>query len=455
MSKFSTGPVAVQRGGPEAARRAALAPAGPVGGAALGRPQARPLGTITDLPSARMSAGKIDPSRGYLSPEEGVAAGRVERYALQAVAREALPGHRVGACLRWVHGGAGGKRRGRGRPPARGVEVWRKVGERKAFYGGLVTCGSVFVCPPCAAKIAERRRGELEEAITNHRAAGGGVLIAAFTFSHGRADILALILGAMLAAFEGFKSGRAWVALVEGWGLVGDVRVVEVTWSWRNGWHPHLHVLWFTRCPLEPEDVASLQEDFSARWGAMLAREGLHASGERGCRVQATYGAVADYVAKFGHEPTRELPWGVTAELVKSHAKRGHLAHLTPFDLLRAALASPAKAPHHLALFREYVAAFKGATQLKWSRGLREKLLPEREELTDAEIAARLETPAERLGRLSLDDWRRVLYARQRAELLRAAELGEWPEVLAFVAALPPVPVGREPRVSAWEVNRR
>jgi hypothetical protein len=432
-----------------------------VGGGATKPPQASvsaagaALGTITELPSGGMSAGKIDPLRGYLSAEEATAAGRVERYALQAVAREALPGHRVGACLRWVHGGSGPKKRGRGRPVARGVEVWRKVGERKAFYGGLMTCGSVFVCPPCAAKIAERRRVELEQAISNHRVAGGGVLIAAFTFSHSRADVLALILGAMLEAFKGFKSGRAWVALVEGWGLVGDIRAVEVTWSVQNGWHPHLHVLWFTQCPLGPEDVASLEEDFSARWRVVLAREGLRASGAHGCRVQATYGAVADYVAKFGYESERELPWGVTAELVKSHAKRGRRKHLTPFDLLRQALASPDQAPRFLALFKEYVAAFKGTTQLKWSRDLREKVLPDTEEVSDAEIAARLEAPAERLGRLSLDDWRRVLHANQRAELLRVAELGEWPDVLAFVAALPGVPGGREPRVSVWEINRR
>ncbi len=442
----------VQGGGPDAAA-GCVRSAGPVVGRERGSPQAGPLGTITDLPSGRMSVGKIDPSRVYLSPEEAAAAGRVERYALQAVAREALPDHRVGACLRWVHGGAG--RKGRGRPPARGVDIWRKVGERKAFYGGLVTCGNGWVCPPCAAKIAERRRAELEEAISNHRAAGGGVVIAAFTFAHTRADVLAVILGAALDAFKGFKSGRGWVALVEGWGLAGDVRAVEVTWSIRNGWHPHLHVLWFTQCPLAPEDVESLQEDFALRWGAMLGREGLRASQEHGCRVQATYGAVADYVAKFGHEPEREQPWGVTAEMAKAHAKRGRQKNPTPFDLLRRALASPTEAPRYLALFREYVAAFKGTTQLKWSRGLRDRLLPDREELTDAEIAARLEAPAERLGRLSLEDWRQVLYSARRAELLRVAELGEWPDVVAFVAALPRVPVGREPRLSEWEVNRR
>jgi hypothetical protein len=303
--------------------------------------------------------------------------------------------------------------------------------------------------------VAERRRGELEEGISTHRADGGGVVIAAFTFSHMRADVLAVILGAALEAFRQFKAGRAWMMLVEGWGLVGDIRAVEVTWSIRNGWHPHLHVLWFTSCPLGVEDVASLQEDFSERWGAMLAREGLHASEGHGCRVQVTYGAVADYVAKFGYIPERELPWGVTAELVKAHAKRGRLTHLTPFDLLRQALAAPETAPRDLALFREYMAAFRGTTQLKWSRGLRDRLLPDQAEQTDAEVAARLDSPAERLGRLCLDAWRKVLYSGQRAELLRVAELGEWDDVEAFVAALPMVPVERIPRVSEWEVDRR
>lgn len=35
----------------------------------------------------------------------------------------------------------------------------------KAFYQGLMACGGVWTCPVCAAKVSERRRQELKEAI--------------------------------------------------------------------------------------------------------------------------------------------------------------------------------------------------------------------------------------------------------------------------------------------------
>ena len=40
---------------------------------------------------------------------------------------------------------------------------------------GLQTCGSVWVCPVCGAKVVERRRGEIQQAMAMHRACGGEV----------------------------------------------------------------------------------------------------------------------------------------------------------------------------------------------------------------------------------------------------------------------------------------
>lgn len=126
--------------------RAASASAAGRGGAA-----GAALGTITKSPAAS-AMGR-----------------RVERYALQAVARDILPKSRTALCLRTRIKGGGG------------VGVWKCEHAGTAHYSGLIVCGSVWTCPVCAAKISEKRRGELNAAIGQHQQSGGDVLLLTLT----------------------------------------------------------------------------------------------------------------------------------------------------------------------------------------------------------------------------------------------------------------------------------
>jgi len=91
---------------------------------------------------------------------------RLFRWALQAEARQWLPHERVAECLRVVN------------PMALGVEVLHAPRQQAAHYKSLIVCGSVWMCPLCAAKISERRRSEeLEPAIKRHIEGGGAVYL--------------------------------------------------------------------------------------------------------------------------------------------------------------------------------------------------------------------------------------------------------------------------------------
>ncbi len=63
-----------------------------------------------------------------------------------------------------------------------------------------------------------------------------------------------------------------------------------------------------------------------------LAMDRMH-----GLRLQETFGAVADYVAKSGRGLARPS-WGPGAELGRAHVKSGRGDRYTPFDLLREVL---------------------------------------------------------------------------------------------------------------------
>src|SRR6266699_746932 len=121
---------------------------------------------------------------------------RLLRWALQAEARAILPKERVAECLRVIN------------PMSIGVQVLHSPEHQIAHYKSLIICGSVWMCPLCAAKISERRRDELERAITHHIEHQGAVFMATYTVSHTRQDTLSVLLQAFLRARKRLKQGK-------------------------------------------------------------------------------------------------------------------------------------------------------------------------------------------------------------------------------------------------------
>jgi hypothetical protein len=142
----------------------------------------------------------------------------------------------------------------------------------------------------------------------------------------------------------------------------------------------------------------------------------------------------ADYIAKFGREPS----WSEADELTKSHSKVGGRStrgegHVTPFKLLEWYLAGDTKAGE---LFREYAIAFEGKRMLSWSPGLKKSLNVA--ELTDDQLADQDDPmPEEHLvSTLDGDEWRLVLERDARGELLYIAAKNGAQGVACFLIEL-------------------
>lgn len=323
------------------------------------------------------------------------------RYALQDTARKLLPKERVSQCRRMVM------------PQTPGVEIWANLQSQIARYRNLMVCGSVWVCPVCAVNISEERRHDLDAGVTEAVRRGWSVYLETFTFRHKFRDGLKPMLDAALAARRAALQGRAYDDLQCSAHVVGRVTATEVTRG-ANGWHPHFHSLVFF---LPGGDPARYAEWMSTRWLQVLDRKGLSGNGHA-YRFDRTFGAVGDYVAKFGRDPEKE-PWGVSAELVKWHTKTGRMSgSMTPFQLLEAAPEVPPAAR----AFREYAEAFKGRHQLQWSPYLRRALIPDRKEISDQEAAnASGDVSMEIVAQLDRSVWKTVLANGARAEVLHAA----------------------------------
>jgi hypothetical protein len=168
---------------------------------------------------------------------------------------------------------------------------------------------------------------------------------------------------------------RDYKALRASAGLTHTIKVTEAPWSPANGWHPHLHVLYF----LEPDcDVAALSAALTGAWLPSLKAAGFSASARRGVDVKATWDAVSQYVTKLGRT------WGAADELTKANTKRGRKDSFSPWDLLRSAADTDNQL--HAKLFAEFALTMKGTHQLQWSR--RFKGIVGVEDRTDDDLAA-------------------------------------------------------------------
>jgi len=396
----------------------------------LGGDGTRVLGTYTGIAALGTSGGvesknSGQPVAGRGQNADAAGSALVKRYALQSVARSWLPEERVEFCMRGV------------RAPL--VSLYCSPARRSASLGGVMVCGSVWACPVCAAKIAERRRAELAGAMRTWTEGGGVVLVAALTFSHRPNEALAPMLERFLGAYRRMWGNKAGKTIRERFGVEHSVRALEVTHGDANGWHPHVHVLLFLRGEV---DVKALEDALYAAWEQAARASGLSMTRERGVVLQPATDGAALYIAKWGHEPERRA-WEAPDELTKANSKRGRDGRRTPFDLLRAGLAGE-DADARL-LFREFAAAFKGRHQLQPSRGAWAALGVKTR--TDEEVARAREGDAYLLALLEPHEFRVIVGNDAVPELLLSARDGDLEAVNAFLADfdLPP----REPLVAA------
>jgi len=300
------------------------------------------------------------------------------------------------------------------------VDVHYSPKIKRAHYGGLMICGRVWVCPLCAAKITERRRIELEKACVD----GLSFFMVTITLQHNAKDKLKDLIEDLSQAWRKVTSGRGWQDIKAKYKLVGSVTGREVTYGLSNGWHPHLHVLYYSRLPLEKINTDSIRIFISDRFGLAVAKVGRYASPLRGVNVIKGNDITSKYVVKAGLEDDNKKTWSLISEITKAPAKIGMMRgeHYTPFQLVDLWMCGDRAAGGR---FVEYDQAMRARKQLTYSRGLRE-LLKIGAEVTDQELAEAQDQEARLFAMLSPDGWRQVLKSGKRGALLEVVSFGDY-----------------------------
>ena len=370
-----------------------------------------PLGKNTRFASRLSRIGHYT----KLSPAERAAQNRLVRWQRQSMAARIMHDQRVAKCYRV-----------RLKPF---VEVLHSQRIHKAHFGGLMICGSVWMCPICAAKITERRRIELESV----NASELSCFMVTLTLQHTCDDTLKIVQCHLSEAWRKMKSGRWYPKFQKEFLIVGSVTGTEITYGLEFGWHPHKHVLVWSRLSDHQIDSSLIRDKISERFEYILAKMGRYVSPIHGVDVRKGDDLLRKYVAKFGHEP-KVSGWSLAAEITKAPVKNGLQFgdHYTSFQLLDLYLAGDMQAGK---LFREYAITMKGTKQLVWSRYTREMLGLD-QEMSDEELAAMQEQDAVILALLKPEHWRVILRKEKRAALLEVANTGNVEYLRVFLASL-------------------
>lgn len=266
------------------------------------------------------------------------------------------------------------------------VQVQRE-GERVSIVG-LETCGSVWACPTCAARIYAKRAEQLGQAFESWQSSEPTMVT--LTVRHGRADNLQTLRRGLAKAWEYLWRGRAGMARRKNWGIRHWVRAIEVSHG-PNGWHPHIHAFVFAMHPIG--DAA--KRELAMAWRrAVVSALGFkfRPSVRRGVDVRPR-GCARQYLAKMGLE-------------IHAITKRGRTsAHRSPWQIAADAARGDARA---VGLWQEYVRAMFGTRQLTWSRGAKERFALE--DVSDDE-AAKEPALAELLAQWTGKAWDRHRWA--------------------------------------------
>lgn len=250
----------------------------------------------------------------------------------------------------------------------------------KATVSARHSCHSAWACPVCSPKIASARQKILAPQVVKLIEAGYTAHLVTLTIRHDRGHDLDVLFDALGSAWGKLSSGKAW----RRWRTVDGLSVeyergLDLKWSFRNGWHPHLHIGLYLP-PGHSGDV----EWFVERWINCLEGEGFYALREAqdiGKRIDLDAVKQAVTITAYAGM-TAAMP---TAEAIGMAMKRNRTeGSFGPFEILAKAAAGDGYFKH---LWKEYVGGTKGRRQVTVSRGLK---LSDDKDLTLADDVATL-----------------------------------------------------------------
>jgi len=248
-----------------------------------------------------------------------------------------------------------------GSPTTRNVKIVKANGG-KIMYKGLASCSMIWRCPICSFKILKGRAKEIYGITSRHlrtKKTNGFVTI---TIKHNRKDSLESTLNKVTNSYRKFQNLKFFRKLKKSGIYLGQIKSLELTHTYKNGWHPHLHIIYFWNTK-DKNEVEIIQNQIINQWSNYI-KGSIKAQNQS---IVSTEKQITEYVTK----------WDIIQELTNDFAKKSH--GFKPMQLLAMQVTkellynhtNQKKSDNHIkALWLEYIEATKGKHRIHISRNL-------------------------------------------------------------------------------------
>lgn len=188
-----------------------------------------------------------------------------------------------------------------------------------AGYHNIHTCKSVWGCPVCRQRILKRRAEQIDLVYDRAKEKGYRMYHVTYTIRHHKNDNLAALYGrtkdrsGITGAMAKMRGWRGFRELKEKIEYLADWRSVEITYSKKNGFHPHIHQVIIAKGNLSETEI---QDKLLKLWGQAVLKSGLKDINDIGVKVKKD---ISKKTAKY------TVKWGISGELT-SDQKTGKKA---------------------------------------------------------------------------------------------------------------------------------
>ncbi len=240
----------------------------------------------------------------------------------------------------------------------------------KVFISGVMHCGSVWRCPVCAFKITRQRQLEVYDILQHYHKDNRRMSFVTLTVAHKKSHSLAMTLDLLLDEFRKMQRLKPYKHIRESY--VGMIKSLEVTYG-KNGWHPHLHILFIHNYDVGKSYRHAVAEDILDLWynRKAIQERGTLRKHQKQYEVY-TAKEIGEYITKWdaSSELTKKLSKDARSYTTKDGKKKKIEKGTTPFGLLADVWSRERKLEDIYSLYEEYVRATKGRANVIVSNGI-------------------------------------------------------------------------------------
>ncbi len=154
-----------------------------------------------------------------------------------------------------------------GLPNSQNIRI-AKTQQNNFNYTGLSSCSMVWRCPVCSLKILSGRNKQINHLLTHHIKKGYSIGFLTLTMRHKKSDSLEYTFNKLNGIYRKIRQHKEFRNLTKNNLFLGQIKSLEITYTNKNGWHPHIHVLYLYKTN-DNVLITRFQKSIISKWAKL------------------------------------------------------------------------------------------------------------------------------------------------------------------------------------------